>query len=178
VPQLPAAYAWLSKEAAPRVLVEALALFGTKETPGAASNPAILGWAREVGAAGAYVNDGIAWCGLFVATVVKRAGFAPVSAPLWARNWAGFGTKAVKPSLGDVLVFERAGGGGHVGIYVGEDATAYHVLGGNQGDAVSIARVAKDRCLAVRRCPWKLAQPANVRPIRLAAGGALSTNEA
>lgn len=109
---------------------------------------------------------------------MKRAEFAPVANPLWARNWAGFGTKAAKPSLGDILVFERAGGGGHVGIYVGEDATAYHVLGGNQGDAVSIARVAKDRCLAVRRCPWKLAQPANVRPIRLAAGGALSTNEA
>lgn len=178
MPQLPAAYAWLSKEAAPRVLVEALALFGTRETPGAASNPAILGWAREVGVAGAYVNDGIAWCGLFVATVVKRSGFDPVANPLWARNWAGFGTKAAKPSLGDILVFERPGGGGHVGLYVGEDATAYHVLGGNQGDQVKFSPIAKSRCIAVRRCPWKVAQPANVRPIRLAAGGALSTNEA
>ena len=178
VPPLPAAYAWLSKETGPRVLVEALALFGTRETPGAASNPAILAWAKEVGVAGAYVNDGIAWCGLYVATVVKRAGFAPVSAPLWACNWAGFGTKADKPSLGDILVFERAGGGGHVGIYVGESATTFFVLGGNQGDQVSIAPIAKSRLLAARRCPWKLAQPANVRPIRLAAGGALSTNEA
>lgn len=178
MPQLPSAYAWLSKETGPRVVIEALALFGTRETPGAASNPAILGWAKEVGIAGAYVNDGIAWCGLFVATVVKRAGFAPVANPLWARNWAGFGTKADKPSLGDILVFERPGGGGHVGIYVGEDATAYHVLGGNQSDQVKVSPIAKSRCIAVRRCPWKLSQPANVRPVRLAAGGALSTNEA
>lgn len=177
-PKLPTAYAWLAREAGLKVIAEALALFGTRETPGAASNPAILGWAREVGVAGAYVNDGIAWCGLLTAVVVKRAGFAPVSAPLWARNWATWGTKADKPSLNDVLVFERPGGGGHVGLYVGEDATAYHVLGGNQGDQVKISPIAKGRLLAARRCPWKLAQPANVRPVRVAAGGALSTNEA
>ncbi|BCM83732.1 hypothetical protein [Methylobacterium indicum] len=63
--KLPAAYAWLAAETAPRVLVEALALFETKETPGAASNPAILAWAKEVGVGRDYVNDGIAWCGLF-----------------------------------------------------------------------------------------------------------------
>lgn len=177
-PKLPAAYAWLSKEAGPRVLIEALALFGTKEVPGTASNPAILGWAKEVGVAGAYVNDGIAWCGLFVATVVKRAGFTPVVNPLWARNWAAFGTKVDKPSPGDILVFERPGGGGHVGLYVGEDASSWHVCGGNQSDQVCISRIAKSRLIAARRCPWKLAQPGNVRPIRLAAGGTLSTNEA
>lgn len=177
-PALPAAYAWLASEPGPRVLVEALALFGTRETAGSASNPVILAWAREVGLDRDYRSDDVAWCGLFVATVVRRAGFEPVAAPLWARNWAAFGTPAVKPSLGDVLVFERAGGGGHVGLYVGEDATAWHVLGGNQGDQVSIVRLAKSRLLAARRCPWKLAQPANVRPVRLAAGGTISTNEA
>ena len=177
-PKLPAAYAWLAREAAPRVLVEALALYGTRETAGAANNPTILAWAKETGLDRDYRSDDVAWCGLFVATVFKRAGFEPVKAPLWARNWAAFGTKADKASLGDVLVFERAGGGGHVGLYVGEDASAYHVLGGNQGDAVSIVRVAKSRCLAVRRCPWRLAQPPAVRPVRLAAGGAISTNEA
>lgn len=75
-------------------------------------------------------------------------------------------------------MFERAGGGGHVGLYVGDDAGAYHVLGGNQSDQVCVSRIAKARCIAVRRCPWKLAQPGNVRPVRPAAGGALSTNEA
>jgi uncharacterized protein (TIGR02594 family) len=109
---------------------------------------------------------------------VKRADFTPVENSLWARNWDGFGTKSAKPSLGDVLVFERPGGGGHVGLYVGEDATAYHVLGGNQSDQVKVSPIAKSRCIAVRRCSWKVAQPANVRPIWLAAGDALCTNEA
>ena len=176
-PALHAAYAWLAAEAGPKVLVEALSLYGTRETAGAANNPAILAWAREVGLQASYTADSVPWCGLFVALVVKRAGFEPVAAPLWARNWATFGTAAPKASLGDVLVFVRDGGG-HVGLYVGEDASSFFVLGGNQGDQVSIVRIAKSRCIAVRRCPWKLAQPSNVRPIRLAAGGALSQNEA
>ncbi|KQO49762.1 hypothetical protein [Methylobacterium sp. Leaf85] len=104
MPNLPSAYAWLSKETGPRVLIEALALYGTKETSGAASNPVILAWAKETGLAGEYKADSIPWCGLFVAMVVKRAGFEPVKGPLWARNWATWGTKADKPSLGDVLV--------------------------------------------------------------------------
>jgi uncharacterized protein (TIGR02594 family) len=177
-PELPAAYAWLAREAGPRVLIEALALVGTKEVPGAASNPVILSWAREVGVANAYTNDGIAWCGLYAAVVAKRAGFEPVGNPLWARNWLGFGTKVSTPALGDVLVFSRPGGGGHVGFYVGEDATAFHVLGGNQSDTVKVSRIDKGRLLGARRCPWRLAQPTAVRPVRLAAGGALSTNEA
>jgi hypothetical protein len=41
-------------------------------------------------------------------------------------------------------VFTRSGGG-HVGLYVGEDATHYHVLGGNQANLVSIMRLAKGR---------------------------------
>jgi hypothetical protein len=52
------------------------------------------------------------------------------------------------------------------------------VLGGNQGDAVSICRIAKARLLGARRPVWKPAQPASVRTVKLASGGALSTNEA
>jgi len=37
-----------------------------------------------------------------------------------------------------------------VGFYVGEDATHLHVLGGNQGDAVSITRIPKDRLSEMR----------------------------
>jgi cell wall-associated NlpC family hydrolase len=79
--------------------------------------------------------------------------------------------------LGDVLVFKRQGGG-HVGLYVGEDKDAYHVLGGNQSDSVSITRILKDRLHAARRCTWKTAQPANVRRVFLSGSGAVSQNEA
>jgi hypothetical protein len=45
------AYAFLNAEPGPRMLVEMLKIFGTLETPGAADNPVILGWADEVAAA-------------------------------------------------------------------------------------------------------------------------------
>lgn len=177
---LPPAYAWLDRvSGAPRTFLEARALYGVTETPGAASTAEIMAWAKEVGLEKTYPNDGVAWCGLFAAVVVKRAGWDAVAGPLWARNWANFG-RAVDPrqaALGDVLVFSRDGGG-HVGFYVGEDATAFHVLGGNQSDKVGFTRILKTRLLAVRRPKWKVSQPAGVRKFQLAATGAVSTNEA
>jgi uncharacterized protein (TIGR02594 family) len=117
-------------------------------------------------------------CGLYASIVVKRAGFDVVKDPLWARNWNNFGIKQDVAMLGDVLVFTRPGGGGHVGFYVGEDVTCYHVLGGNQSNMVNTTRILKSRCIGIRRCPWKISQPSNVRVVELAANGAVSTNEA
>lgn len=177
----PKGYEWLGTLGPlPRTIAEALALHGTLEAPGAADNPVILAWAKEVGkdVAAAYGHDSVPWCGLFAAVVVKRAGKVVISGPLWARNWARFGEKADMPALGDVLVFARAGGGGHVGFYVAEDESAFHVLGGNQGDRVSIARVARSRCIAARRPYFKIARPASVKPYKAGGGAALSRNEA
>jgi uncharacterized protein (TIGR02594 family) len=175
---LPKAYAWLVNEPAPKMLIEALKLFGVRETNGAGNTPAIMGWARELGGdvARVYSADSIPWCGLFAAIVARRAGKSLPASPLWARAWASWGDRSPRASLGDVLVFVRPGGG-HVGLYVGEDAGAYHVLGGNQGDAVSITRIAKSRCIAARRS-YTIAAPPNVRPVRLAATGRVSKNEA
>jgi cell wall-associated NlpC family hydrolase len=99
-----------------------------------------------------------------------------VQEPLWARNWARYGQKSPQASLGDVLVFQRPTGG-HAGIYIAEDPQCYHVLGGNQSNAVTITRIMKSRCIAVRR-PRYVAQPASVRPYHVAASGAISSNEA
>lgn len=173
---LPSAYAWLAREPGPKILVEMLRIYGTLEAPGAADNPVILGWARECGIAG-YVHDSIAWCGLAVSVAAHRAGYPMAPRPLWARDWALWGKPATVAMLGDVLSFVRDGGG-HVGLYVGEDAGAYHVLGGNQSDKVCITRIAKARLLEARRSPFKVAQPANVRRVHLTASGGLSTNEA
>ena len=183
----PPGYAWLADLGQlPRTISEGLALLGTAETVGKGSNRTILSWRDELNqAAGVnpnaqpvagYSDDDIPWCGLFAAIVTLRAGKAVVAAPLWARNWAQFGQGGFAAGLGDVLVFSR-NGGGHVGFYVAEDATAYHVLGGNQGNRVSITRVARDRCIAARR-PVYTQQPTSVRPYRVAASGALSRNEA
>ena len=37
-------YGWLQQETAPKVLVEAVKLIGTKETIGNANNPIIMEW--------------------------------------------------------------------------------------------------------------------------------------
>jgi len=178
---LPKQYAWLSAEPGPRILVEMLKLHGTIEAPGAKNNPLILKWAKAIGLGNVYKSDAIAWCGLTVAYAAAQAGwdYAPRGNALWARNWASWG-RAVdrgREMLGDVLVFAR-GTGGHVALYVGEDKTHFHILGGNQDDSVSIKRRAKDQLIATRRCPWRVNQPSNVRKVTLAAVGAVSKSEA
>jgi uncharacterized protein (TIGR02594 family) len=169
-------YNWLKQETGPRILVQAVKLIGTKEIVGKAHNPIILDWAKQLGIK-AYTNDEIPWCGLFIAYCAHKAGVEVVDGPLWALNWAKYGTKESTPMLGDVLTFKRDGGG-HVGLYVGEDRTHYHVLGGNQNNQVNVMRIAKTRLHQARRTAWKIAQPSNVRKIELSNKGIISTNEA
>lgn len=123
---------------------------GITEIPGPKSNPIIMSWAKKLGGwiASYFTNDDIPWCGLFVGNVIATTLPKEVmpSNPLGAKNWANFGRKC-NASVGAILVFTRKGGG-HVGFYVGEDRTHYHVLGGNQNNAVSITRIEKERLVA------------------------------
>ena len=94
------------------------------------------------------------WCGDFVETCIRISlpdeplPGALGSNPYWARHWLLFG-QAVQPVMGALLVFER-GSGGHVGFALGQDDTHFYVLGGNQSDAVTVARIAKSRLLGAR----------------------------
>lgn len=164
------------------MLMQAVALYGTVETPGSGDNPIILAWAAEIGYEKIYRHDSIAWCGLGMAICAKRAGwdYNPGGNALGALNWAKWGNpvRSDQAMLGDVGVWKRKGGG-HVGIIIGYDTTgSYHVLGFNQDDQVNIKRKPIKGIVAVRRAPWKMAQPPNVRRILLAPGGvAVSTKE-
>lgn len=174
--KLPDDFKWLEKEKAPKILLEAIALFGTKETAGTENNPAIMLWADECGIARSnYCADSVPWCGLFAAICAKRAGKSVPQAPLWARNWLKFG-KECEPELGAILVFERGPTSGHVGIYVGENEKCFFVLGGNQGDAVGIVPIEKSRLLGAR-CQY-VTRPDNVRKVFIDAAGEVSKNEA
>lgn len=170
VPVQPAEPVWMR---------EAYRLKGLQEVPGAKSNPTIISWAQKLGGwiAGYYTNDDIAWCGLFQAHCFgSTLPFEHLpSNPLGALNWSSLGKALKVPSLGAVLTFTRQGGG-HVGQYVGEDASAYHVLGGNQGNSVSITRVDKGRLEAIR-WPTTGEDPVGGR-VMLTVNGSLSTNEA
>ena len=170
-------YEWLKNEKAPKVLVQAVKMLGTKEIVGAKHNPVILDWAKELNLQNIYNADEIPWCGLAVAYACKSAGLEVINKPLWALSWAKWGTEVKEPMLGDILTFKR-NGGGHVGFYVGEDDLCYHVLGGNQGNEMNVARIAKNRLYKARRTAWKVAQPSAVRRVFLDAKGEISTNEA
>ena len=178
-------YDYLLDEPSPRILVQALKEYGTLETPGTEDNPKIIGWAQEIGRPVSlnYQHDSTPWCGLFMAVCAKRAGLELPPAPLWALSWSRWGVKVDVPKLGDVLTFKRSGGGGHVALYVGEDKTHFHILGGNQRDSVSIVRKAKienglPALYSANRTKWKIAEPPNIRRVFLTDSGIMAGSEA
>lgn len=175
--------------ALPKTVQVGLSCMGVQELVGKGSNKTIMAWRDELNAAfgidpnaqkiAGCSDDDIPWCGLFQAHVWFRAGKPVVKNPLWARNWASAGEPVMErtgnrmvafrdnvASLGDALTFVR-NGGGHIGTYICEDATHYAVLGGNQGNRVSIVAIEKARCIAVRRPPYDVA-PASVHPVVVA----------
>lgn len=122
----------------------------------------------------------IPWCGAFVATCHRKGDphiMLPEN-PLGARNWKDW-AQSCHPCFGATLSFwrgSRTGWQGHVGFYHGEDDTHFHVLGGNQSNAVTVTRVSKDRLLASR---WPKGVPVTGRAIHLTpAGVPITTNEA
>lgn len=182
---LPKAYRDLARGDLPKMLREAAALYGTTEEAGSRNDPQIMAWAAETSKqVKGYTADSIPWCGLFAAVCAHRAGWDIPENPLWALNWLNFGTPIDNPGIGDILVWRRKGGG-HVGFYVGEDDTHYHVLGGNQGDKVSIIRLTKTPSQSgvgfrgARTPRWRVARPAGAVPLvrssrGVAVGGALA----
>ena len=150
---------------------------GIKEIPGAASQPVILQWAKDIKAP-AYDNDDIPWCALVMNRVLLACQLPMAGTGydlLRAKSFLTWG-QAFEPSLGAVLVFGRPEGY-HVGLYVGERADAYQVLGGNQSDSVGYAWIAKDRLLG---CRWPAGAPLPAPGFVFVAndGAAVSMNEA
>lgn len=162
----------------PSWLSTARQLIGTKETPGPSDNPTIVSWAKKIGGweGGYYQHDEIPWCGLFVAHCLSENGVTPPKGFLSALAYKDWGDTCDPAIPGTILVFGRKGGG-HVGFYVSEDDTAFHVLGGNQSDAVNITRVAKDRLVAA---VWPTGQSKGwfSSPVHVSNNSELSRNEA
>ncbi len=164
----------------PAWLLAARAKLGTREIVGPTHNNKLIAFLNTASKWNGVIwkDDEMPWCGGFVAACLVAAGVEPVKIAARAKSWAAWGSR-LRPerlALGAVLVFDRAGGG-HVGFYVGEDATAYHVLGGNQGNAVTVTRIAKSRLTASR---WPAGVPVIGGPVQMAttAGLKLSSNEA
>ncbi len=122
------------------------------------------------------------WCGDFVETCVKLALPGEVFAgrvrenPYFARNWLDFGQEC-GATYGAVVVFERGPSSGHVAFLVGQDASCFYCLGGNQSDAVTVTRILKTRALGFR---WPKSEPIRTTPLPGMTPGnmAISRNEA
>lgn len=160
----------------PTWLARARRDLGRRETLGPNDSP----WLRQILASlsGSWLR-GQPWCGGAVAWWMQSSGIAYPKAWYRARAWLDWGMPLDQPAVGSVVVFERAGGG-HVGLTVGYDERGrLMVLGGNQGDAVSIAPFDLARVLGYRWPPdqWSSYQAAPNLPL-LASTAPTSRNEA
>lgn len=134
---------------------------GIHEVSGATSNPQILAMLRldQVWPPG----DETPWCGAFTNYIAWLLRI-PRSKDLRARSWlrVGIPINSKEANVGfDVIILQRGTGDqpgpevidapGHVGFFAGFENTTVFILGGNQGDSVSIAPFPVGRILGIRR---------------------------
>jgi len=156
----------------PQWLAIARPLIGLHEIHGAEHSPDILGMWRAIKRSGIQ-SDEVPWCAAFVGACLERAGIRS-SRFESAASYLKWGVRLDGPAHGCVVVFSRDGGG-HVGFVVGRDEGGkLLVLGGNQGDQVSIKAFPVDRVTGYR---WPVDVPINSEPLEIAAAD-LSRSEA
>jgi hypothetical protein len=121
------------------------------------------------------------WCGDAVQTpIALTLPDEPLPKNTWlAQAWSREFGRECGIVRGAVCVFWRGSPSswkGHVGFVVGDDAEAVHVLGGNQGNAITDdARISRHRLIG---CYWPLTYPMTGERQRRDPVGALSTDEA
>lgn len=140
----------------PRWLTLARSEIGTVETPGAGDNPKILAYAKDAGVGSVVNHDSVPWCAAFVGAILQRSAIAPTGKAN-ARSYEEWGQVLRAPVKGCVIVLKRDNNPalGHVGFCVGVDDIHIQLLGGNQGDKVSIASFPRNRVVA---CRWPVGQ--------------------
>ncbi|PPC95249.1 MAG: TIGR02594 family protein [Methylotenera sp.] len=152
---------------------EARKHIGLKEIVGKDTNLTIKSWLSNLKSW--WSEDETPWCGTFAAHCLKTAGYPIPKHWYRALDWLNWGVEITSPCYGCIVVFSRKGGG-HVGFVVGRDENyRLMVLGGNQGNAVSIAPFETSRVAGYRMPVGTLGR--GVLPT-LHSKSASSTNEA
>lgn len=170
---------WVLSEEYPCMMRWALMHYGIMEHPGRGSFPDFSKWAKLLNVADIMYDDDVPWCGLFIGAAAHHCGYRVPLHPYRAKSWLNFGTVVdpAKAAYGDILVFGRDGGG-HVGFYTGEDASAFYVYGGNQSNMINFTWIQKSRLLGVRMMPFSVIPWNRTKRILQRNGAPLSTNEA
>lgn len=122
---------------------------GTTEIAGPEHNPRIVEYqqATSLGAS----DDETPWCASFVNWCLQQAGIAGTNSAA-ARSFLNWGREIKTPVEGCIVVLKRGNSSwqGHVGFYVGEIGDRVNLLGGNQGNKVSIKGYKKEDILGYR----------------------------
>jgi uncharacterized protein (TIGR02594 family) len=126
---------------------------GVTEVPGKASNQRILEYHKHTRLLAQM--DEVNWCSAFANFVMETAGYVGTRSPL-ARSWLDWGVKIEQPSFGCIVVLKRGylSWQGHVGFLertVGTDRL--RILGGNQGNRVSVGTFRRADVLGYRLPP-------------------------
>lgn len=126
---------------------------GERELLGAQSNPFVLSmlkldheWPTD---------DAVPWCSAFVNFIAWLLRL-PRSKSLAARSWltVGFPVQIAETLPGDVVILRRGKDPqkGHVGFFMGwRSGDSVDILGGNQGNAVSVASFPVADIVGIRR---------------------------
>ena len=146
----------------------AMRYLGVAEARGDDTNPHIRAWLADAGIS--HAQDETPWCGAFMWHLFGRLlgpgllGKYTPTFPARARWWLTVGRPVAlsEARVGfDVVVLKRGDGEqpgpdvldapGHVGLFGGLRDGFVRLLGGNQGNAVSVASFPAARVLGVRR---------------------------
>lgn len=126
---------------------------GLRETAGAVHNPQIVAMLRldqdwpE--------GDEVPWCSAFCNYIAWLLDL-PRSRSLAARSWLAVGQPVELPQAErgrDIVIFSRGDNPaqGHVAIFDRLDGLGVYVIGGNQGDAVTVERYPVAKVIGCRR---------------------------
>jgi len=135
---------------------------GIREIADAGRNHPFIVWCFECCGFGLETSDEIPWCAAFANRVAWLLRL-PRSKSARARSWLAVGQPVALDEATpgwDVVVVKQAAADpgpevpvfrGHVGFFAGLEGDSVLILGGNQGDSVSIARFPVANVLGVRR---------------------------
>lgn len=129
---------------------------GVKELPDPEENPRIVEYLKTAAPDPSWAaSDETDWCSAFANWCFEQCGIKGTGS-LAAKSWLGFGDGIAIPRRGCIVVFDRPPDpfSGHVAFYIGE-APGKHggsiaVLGGNQGNTISVDTYPRKRLRGFR----------------------------
>ena len=132
-----------------KFLQEAFKEMNVKEVKGKNHNPRILQYHNSTSLKAS--TDEIPWCSAFTNFIVQKCKAKGTDSAM-ARSWEKWGKLLKKPVPGCLVVLSRGADPkfGHVAFYLYETKKNIYVIGGNQGDAVSISSYPKSKLVCYR----------------------------